>query len=112
MQSIQVMGSHGQIRATTETDTVEVSVFGAGDGDYKNKNLTVYHPLQEAQKSNPEVSGHDGGDDRFMAGFVSALRGETEPFTSASVSLKSHLMAFALEKSRLEHKVIDMSSFK
>lgn len=111
-RTIKVMGSHGQIRATTETDTVEVSVFGAGDGDYKNKNLTVYHPLQEAQKSNPEVSGHDGGDDRFMAGFVSALRGETEPFTSASVSLKSHLMAFALEKSRLEHKVIDMSSFK
>lgn len=110
-RTIKIMGSHGQIRGNTDNDTVEVSLFGKGERDYRNGNIKIYNPLKEAQKGNEEISGHDGGDDRFMEGFVKTIRGEANPLTSASVSLKSHLMAFALEKSRLEHKVINMSDF-
>ena len=35
----------------------------------------------------------------------------SEGLTSAKTSLQSHLMAFAVEKSRLENKVIDINEF-
>lgn len=110
-RTIKIMGSHGQIRGNTESDVIEVSVFGRGKGDYKNKDIKIYHPLREEQKNNEVISGHDGGDDKFIAKFIEVIEGNCETDNSISVSLKSHIMAFALEKSRLEHKVIKISDF-
>ena len=110
-RTIKVMGSHGQIRGNTEKDIIEVSVFGRGKGDYKNKYTNIYHPLKEEQKDNKEISGHDGGDSRFLSEFIKTLKGNYKDSVPVSISLKSHIMAFALEKSRLEHKVIKISDF-
>ena len=63
------------------------------------------------KKYNKEISGHDGGDDRFIDEFIETIKGNYKSINSISVSLKSHIIAFALEKSRLEHKVIKISDF-
>lgn len=110
-RTIKIMGSHGQIRGNTENDTIEVAIFGKGKGDYKNKDIKIYHPLKEEFKNNKEISGHDGGDDRFIDEFIETLKGNYKSTNSISISLKSHIMAFALEKSRLEHKVVKISDF-
>jgi predicted dehydrogenase len=57
-------------------------------------------------------SGHGGGDAGIMADFVRALRGESQPLTTARESLESHLMAFAAEESRLNHTVVEMERFR
>ena len=59
-----------------------------------------------------QTSGHGGGDAGLMRRFVSALRGEQAPLTSARDSLESHLMAFAAEESRLAVKTIDMNAYR
>ena len=110
-RTIKIMGSQGQIRGNTENDTIEVSIFGKGKGDYKNKDIKIYRPLKKEFENNKEISGHDGGDGRFIAEFIEAIKGNYKSNNSISVSLKSHIMAFALEKSRLEHKVIKISDF-
>ena len=110
-RTIKIMGSHGQIRGNTENDTIEVAIFGKGKGDYKNKYIKIYHPLKEEKKYNKEISGHDGGDDRFLSKFIETLKGNYKEAFPVSVSLKSHIIAFALEKSRLEHKVVKISDF-
>lgn len=108
-RTIKVMGSHGQIRGNTENDVIEVSAFGKGNGNYKNKDIKIYHPLKE--KNNKENSGHHGGDDKFMSEFIEAIKENHNTDNSISIALKSHLIAFALEKSRLEHKVVRISDF-
>lgn len=111
-RTIKIMGSHGQIRATTLTDTIEVSVFGQGAKDFKNGNITTYNPLKEAEQSSSVKSGHDGGDSRFINDFVETISGsEGRVLTSAEVSLKSHLIAFALEESRVSGSVVNMKEF-
>lgn len=55
-------------------------------------------------------SGHGGGDTGLMKDFVRAVR-ENDPkllSSSVEVSLESHLMAFAAEKSRLTHRFVDI----
>jgi hypothetical protein len=59
-----------------------------------------------------QTSGHGGGDAGLMRRFVSAMRGEQAPLTSARDSLESHLMAFAAEDSRLDGKTIDMNAYR
>lgn len=108
-RTIKVMGSHGQIRGNTENDVIEVSAFGRGNGNYKNKDIKIYHPLKE--KNNKENSGHHGGDDKFMSEFIEAIKENHNTDNSISIALKSHLIAFALEKSRLEHKVVRILDF-
>ncbi len=59
-----------------------------------------------------QTAGHGGGDAGLMRQFVKVLRGEKPPLTSARDSLESHLMAFAADTARLNHRVIDMTAFR
>lgn len=53
---------------------------------------------------------HGGGDDGLTAAFIDAVNHQKrEPISSY---LTSHILAFAIEQSRLEHCVIDMAEFK
>lgn len=67
-------------------------------------------PIDEGRGSSR--SGHGGGDAGIMADFLRTIRGECAPFTSARVSLESHLLAFAAEQARHEGVVIDMPTFR
>ena len=53
-------------------------------------------------------SGHGGGDYGLMADFLHILRTGGESRTSAAVSLQSHLICFAAERSRKEHIVVEL----
>ena len=57
-------------------------------------------------------AGHCGGDDGLIGSFVRRIReGNTEMPTVLSQSLESHLLAFAVEQSRLEKREIDFPAF-
>ena len=55
-----------------------------------------------------EASGHGGGDYGIMRDFLSVLRNGGESRTSADVSLQSHLICFAAERSRKDNIVVEL----
>ena len=59
------------------------------------------------------ASGHGGGDAGIMEDFAASLK-ETAAETRSSISrsVESHLMACAIEQSRLTGKVVDMEEFR
>ncbi len=53
---------------------------------------------------------HGGGDDGLTAAFIEAVQNhQPEPISSY---LESHFLAFAIEQSRLEHRVVNLAVFK
>lgn len=98
-RTIKIMGTYGEIRGHMEKNEIEVYQFG-------KKDPVIIRP---------EVSegGHGGGDYKMMDQFVEIMRGEREEvLTSAEVSVQSHVMAFAAEKSRLEEVFVDIEKYK
>jgi predicted dehydrogenase len=59
------------------------------------------------------VGGHGGGDDGLMRAFVGAIQGDRGGvLTSAREAVASHLMAFAAERARVHHEVVEMDAFR
>lgn len=92
-RQLKIFGTKGQIQADMGTREIVLHRFGE-----KAENI----PIPAA------ASGHGGGDYGIMHDFISILREGGESRTSAAVSLQSHLMCFAAERSRLEHTVIEL----
>lgn len=97
-RTIKLMGTRGEIRGVVNRDRSEIEI------------LTFFpksHELTTLQsKGGPQ--GHGGGDFGVMRHFVRLLQEDTKhsELTSAATSVQSHLMAFAAEQSRLEHRNI------
>lgn len=91
------MGTHGEIRATTETNEIEI---------YNFRNGTM-----EKIKVEPSKSGHGGGDYGIMRDFFELIKYNKldKRFTTGKVSLTSHTMALMAEESRLKKKSIKYS---
>ncbi|WP_284645230.1 Gfo/Idh/MocA family oxidoreductase [Paenibacillus silviterrae] len=87
---VQIMGTKGEIRGNMEEN--QITVY-----DFVTKEQSVIR-LHDSKV------GHNGGDVGIIRDFLNQVRGETkgESLTSASVSVRSHLMAFAAEESRLK----------
>jgi Oxidoreductase family, C-terminal alpha/beta domain./Oxidoreductase family, NAD-binding Rossmann fold. len=99
-RTIKIMGTKGEIRGHMEKNEIELYEFG-------QKDPVVYRPELV------EGGGHMGGDYKLMDNFVEIMRGEKdEILTSAQISVQSHIMAFAAEKSRLENKIVDIETFR
>ena len=112
-RTINIMGSHGQIRGSMEKDEVIVYHFGEGNGIFRNQKTTVYKPLEDQPKEESlGFSGHGGGDARFLHDFTEAIKGTGKALTSIDQSIQSHLMAFALEESRVNQKVVFIEEYK
>ncbi|WP_106496219.1 Gfo/Idh/MocA family protein [Lentibacillus sp. Marseille-P4043] len=86
---VQIMGTKGEIRGNMEENSISIY-------DFLTKHETII-------KFDNPVSGHGGGDNGIVRTFLREIDkvGETESVSSAAGSLRSHLMAFAAEKSRL-----------
>jgi len=99
-RTIKLMGTKGEIRGSMEKREIEVLDFLTG-----NKNI-----IQVGKAK----SGHGGGDSGIMGEFIQNIRkGDiSQGLTSAAISVQSHLMAFAAEKSRLENKVVHIKEFE
>lgn len=88
----QIMGTKGEIRGNMSDNSI--SIF-----DFLTKQETVI-------RFDTPVGGHGGGDNKIMRTFLNAIKNHQdsdEGISSAKVSVRSHLMAFAAEESRLNH---------
>ncbi|MFD0673047.1 Gfo/Idh/MocA family protein [Cohnella sp. GCM10027633] len=97
-RTLKLMGTRGQLRAHMGKQTIEMTDFKTGTTETIHLNAT----------------GHHGGGDRgIMRDFVQLVRGDGpgESLSSASVSVQSHVMAFAAEQARLENKTILIEDF-
>ena len=98
-RTIKLMGSKGEIRGHMEKNEIEMMDFASGSRE-------VIH-LEESKY------GHGGGDYGIMHDFVRMVRDSeaAKGLTSADISVQSHMMAFAAEKSRLEKRVINLKEY-
>lgn len=89
----------GELRGAMEKNEIEI--------------LDFVTKRKERIQLNESESGHGGGDYSLMRDFLRLVRsgGLSDGLTSARISVQSHLMAFAAEKSRIEGKVIEMEGF-
>lgn len=97
---VQVMGTKGEIIGNMEDN--EISIY-----DFLTKQETVI-------KFHEPVGGHGGGDTAIVKNFLHEVKNYTDgqSLSSASVSLQSHLMAFAAEDSRLQKgKSIELKDY-
>ena len=92
-RQLKIFGTRGQIQADMGTKEIVVQRFG------EQKRAI---PVETA------VSGHGGGDYGILRDFLAVLREGGESRTSAQISLQSHLICFAAEKSRTEHIVVEL----
>lgn len=94
-RTIKVMCEKGEIRGNM--DEIEVRMFGS-----KAEKIEMADIVDDVEK-------HGGGDYYLLNDFLGWLQGKDAlARTTLSQSIDSHLMAFAAEKSRLEHRVISM----
>ena len=94
-RQLKIFGTGGQIQADMGTGEIVLHRFGE-----QKKIIPVV--------ADALVSGHGGGDFGILQDFVGVLREGGESRTSARVSLQSHLICFAAEKSRTEHIVVEL----
>lgn len=100
-RTIQVMGTKGEIRGHMESRMFTIYNFATGE---------------ERQVRVPErEEGHGGGDAGIIRSFLAEVRDYNggESLTSATASVRSHLMAFAAEQSRRNKGCsIDLNEFR
>lgn len=86
---VQIMGTKGELRGNMEENSI--SIF-----DFLTKHETVI-------KFDDPVGGHGGGDHGIMRTFLREIQfgNSRDSVSSTSASVRSHLMAFAAEDSRL-----------
>ena len=90
-RTVQIMGTKGEIRGSMNDNIISIY-------DFLTKHETMI-------KINQPVGGHGGGDHGIVRSFLRDIdqQDEGKSKSSASISLRSHLMAFAAEESRLKH---------
>jgi predicted dehydrogenase len=94
-RQLKIFGTKGQIQADMATREIVLHRFGE-----EKKHIPV--------DMGTEASGHGGGDYGILRDFFAVLRNGGESRTSAAVSLQSHLICFAAERSRKENIVVDL----
>lgn len=95
-RQLKIMGTRGEITADMEKKVIRLHRFGEEE---------MMVPIAEGAG---DEFGHGGGDYGLVKNFISLMNGEGDNRTSAKVSLQSHLMCFAAERSRLEHRAVSM----
>ena len=97
-RTTKLMFTHGEVGGNSLKNVIEVHNFG-------DRNHMIIHPKIIK-------SGHGGGDFKLMEDFIKSVNnGESHIKTSAIDSIESHVMPFAAEYSRLNHKVVDINKF-
>lgn len=97
---VQIMGTKGEIRG--KMDENSISIY-----DFLTKQETVIN-------LDSPIGGHGGGDHGIVRQFLRELEAGDirNNISSASISVRSHLMAFAAEDSRLDKgKSIELDEF-
>ncbi len=97
-RTTKIMGTKGEIAANDLKK--EIIIY-----DFLSGNTTTIVTADT-------TGGHGGGDSGIMKDFLAYVRGDrvSDSMTTIQVSVASHNMAFAAEKSRLENTVIETGS--
>lgn len=103
-RTLKIMCEKGEIRATEESETIEITRFTPNTVERVEK--TVIRP--------EKVDGfHGGGDSLLMEDFIASLEDNSaECKTAIERSIESHIMAYAAEQSRVNGVVVDMDELK
>lgn len=103
-RNIHIMCQHGEILADDAERTVEVRHFVASPADsFTTRTIHV----------RTNASGHGGGDSGIMEDFSAGVASPvSESRSSISRSVESHLMACAIEESRLTGQVVCLDKFR
>lgn len=109
----QTSACHRQIHIMCEDGEIEAD-------DQTKQIILRRHVSSQADTFREEIinirtngSGHGGGDAGIMEAFTESLRNPSaESRSSISKSVESHLMAFAIEKSRLTGQTVDLAEFR
>ena len=120
-------------KTTLLTDTLNMDYFNDGqrtvllmceDGeieadDKERKIIVRRHVANQGETFDERIihvrtngSGHGGGDAGIMEDFSASLTESGESRSSISKSVESHLMACAIEESRVTGKMVDMEDFR
>ena len=103
-RQIYIMCEDGEIEADGRTQQIVVRHHVASHSDTFSERIINIRT---------NGSGHGGGDAGIMEDFVSVLTTDNSASRSSiSSSVESHLMAFAMEKSRLTGTVVDLEEFR
>jgi predicted dehydrogenase len=100
-RQIKITGTEGQITGDMNTNKIFLHRF-----DHEDQEPLEIEPQGQDDTDN---YGHGGGDYYLMKDFVQAVQNASvDTLSSAEVSLQSHLICFAAEKSRLEGTVVTL----
>ena len=103
-RNIHIMCENGEIEADDLKGIITVTHFRRNQAEESHsRTITLGSRLE----------GHGGGDEAIMADFTASMKANSMDSRSAiSHSVESHLMACAIEKSRLTGTVVDMDSYR
>ena len=126
-RTITLAGTRGELRGRLDTGEIEVRRFlpsvspdpaaGAWDRDEQGR-AAMRDDERILLRATPRpIDGHGGGDDALMHDAIARLRARRglsladadDARTSLAVSLDSHAMAFAAERSRRERRVVELA---
>ena len=103
-RNIHIMCENGEILADDGLKSITVTHFRCNHTEA---------PISRTIPIGRSTSGHGGGDSGIMEDLVRVLSsGGNDSRSSISRSVESHLMACAIEKSRLTGQVVDMDEFR
>ncbi|MEG0612417.1 MAG: Gfo/Idh/MocA family oxidoreductase [Clostridium sp.] len=93
------MGTHGEVRANTETNKIEIY-------DFRTNGLKVIDVKE------PD-SGHGGGDSGIMKDFFNLVKtGKVEDrYTTGRVSIQSHVMSLVAEEARIKKQTLNLKEY-
>jgi predicted dehydrogenase len=98
---IRIMGTKGELCAEMGQPTMKFVDFV--------KRKTTEIQIADRVVDDTIVGGHGGGDGGIIAAFYDLLNGvKSNSIGDISDSVKSHMIAFAAEKSRLEGRVVEI----
>ena len=102
-RNIHILCEDGEILADDETNQVIVRHHVSSQADTFQEQ--IYHIRTNS-------SGHGGGDSGILNDFTDILQeNSNDSRSSISRSVESHMMAYAMEQSRLTGKVVDMQEY-
>ena len=95
-RTIHIMGTKGELWGDMNDPIIRVKPFGQNELSIK---------VDQAE------GGHGGGDEGVMKRFINALKYDWDTTKDVEIAVVGHLLAFASETSRLEHKIVDYQAF-
>ena len=104
MRTIKIMGEDGEIRASEDTNEIEIIRFAPNWKEQAGR---------EVIRPQASTSGHNGGDSGIVDDFLDMLEGrELESATDIHESVESHMMACAAEEARVTGAVVRIADFR